>query len=73
MDISMPLVDGIKATKAIRKFEKEHLLNPIPIVALTANVLEKDRLMFFEAGGNYFLAKPTTQTVLISTLSQIFQ
>jgi signal transduction histidine kinase/CheY-like chemotaxis protein len=73
MDISMPIVDGIEATKRIRDFERNHLLKPIPIIALTANVLQEDRDNFFKAGGDEFLAKPTTQTVLISTLSKVLK
>jgi signal transduction histidine kinase/CheY-like chemotaxis protein len=73
MDISMPIVDGIEATKIIRDYEQKNLLKPIPIIALTANVLQEDRDRFFKAGGDEFLAKPTTQTVLISTLSKVLK
>ena len=71
MDISMPVMNGFEATELIRKFEKEKGIKPVPIVALTANVLEKDRNRFFKVGGDYFIAKPTSQSVVISTLTTI--
>jgi signal transduction histidine kinase/ActR/RegA family two-component response regulator len=73
MDLSMPIMDGFEATKVIRQYESDNSLKKVPIIALTSNVLEKDREAFFEAGGSEFLAKPTTQTVLISTISKILQ
>ena len=73
MDISMPIMDGIEATRIIRQYEEDKSLKPVPIVALTSNVLKEDRDKFFKAGGTEFLAKPTTQTVLIATISRILQ
>jgi len=73
MDLSMPVLDGYVATKTIREIEKEKEQKPIPIIALTSNVLEEDREKFFKAGGSEFLAKPTTQTVLISTMLKVFK
>ena len=73
MDISMPIMDGLEATRIIRKYEKDSGLKEVPIIALTSNVLETDREKFFEVGGTEFLAKPTTQTVLIATISRILQ
>ena len=55
MDIKMPEMDGLTATKEIRKF------NPnIPIVALTANAFDSDRALAAEAGCNDFLSKPVS-------------
>ena len=73
MDLSMPLVDGYVATQTIREIEKEKNQQPIPIIALTSNVLEEDREKFFKAGGSEFLAKPTTQAVLISTMLKVLK
>jgi len=59
MDMQMPIMDGLEATKKIREQEKkEQEKNPIPIVALTANVLQRDKEDCIEAGMNGFLAKP---------------
>jgi len=73
MDLSMPIIDGYTATKTLREIEKERNQKPIPIIALTSNVLEEDREKFFKAGGSEFLAKPTTQTVLIYTMLKVLK
>jgi two-component system sensor histidine kinase/response regulator len=53
MDLQMPIMGGIAATKAIR------LNHPkIPIIALTASVFKEDREQSFAAGMNDFLSKP---------------
>lgn len=53
MDCQMPVMDGYEATQEIRKIDPN-----IPIVAVTANALEKDRRHCFEVGMNDFIAKP---------------
>jgi len=61
MDHMMPEMDGIEATAAIRKIEKEvsgKSGKQIPIIALTANAVVGMREMFFENGFNDFLSKP---------------
>lgn len=58
MDIGMPVVDGIAATKAIRLWEEENAAPRLPIVALTANVDDKIRQRCQEAGMDDFLTKP---------------
>jgi len=55
MDIQMPEMDGITATKKIREIVN---LADLPIIAITANVLEHDRLECLDAGMNDFIAKP---------------
>ncbi len=55
MDMQMPMIDGITATKEIRTAEKN---THIPIVALTANVMEEDRKKCLDAGMDEFLNKP---------------
>ena len=59
MDIQMPGMDGIEATKAIRKIERErNSENPIPIIAITANMYKEDIKRFFACGMNDHLGKP---------------
>lgn len=67
MDIKMPIMDGLEATKAIREFNSE-----VPIVALTANAFDSDRQAAMEAGCNDFLAKPVSSDVCLATLEKIF-
>ena len=59
MDIEMPELDGIEATKNIRLFNKK-----IPIIAITAYVTEQNRNKCSDAGMNGFLAKPVTQFLI---------
>ncbi|SME95363.1 PAS domain-containing hybrid sensor histidine kinase/response regulator [Desulfovibrio gilichinskyi] len=68
MDIQMPVMDGIAATKAIREYEKENSLATTPIVALTANAFEEDREHCFNAGCTGFLAKPIKKKKLLSVI-----
>ncbi len=58
MDCHMPEMDGFDATVEIRRREKETGLIPMPIVALTASVLQEDRDRCFSAGMNDVIGKP---------------
>lgn len=58
MDIRMPVMDGVTATLKIRSYEKEHQLDPIPIIAQTANVMKEDIQTYLAAGMNTHIAKP---------------
>jgi CheY-like chemotaxis protein len=53
MDIKMPVMDGLEATRNIRKENPD-----LPIIALTANAFDSDRVAAMEAGCNNFLSKP---------------
>ena len=64
MDIKMPNMDGLEATRKIKKTHPE-----IPIVAQTAYAMENDERMSLEAGCNAYLSKPIRATKLIETLS----
>ena len=63
MDIQMPVMDGIEATKHIRETNKD-----IPIIALTANAMKEDREKTQEAGMNEHLNKPIDVKKLYETL-----
>jgi CheY-like chemotaxis protein len=56
MDENMPILNGIEATKQIRKFEKDNNLPHTIIIALTADVENKDK--FLKVGMDYYLSKP---------------
>lgn len=69
MDQSMPLKDGVTATKEIREMEGEGTLSRRrPILALTAVVNTESRILFKEAGADDFLSKPLSLKVLERTL-----
>jgi|GEM_PF-1895243 len=73
MDVQMPEVDGIQATTAIRSWEQEHGVEPIPIVALTANAFAEDRQKCLRAGMDDFLSKPINKTALRQCLANYSQ
>jgi CheY-like chemotaxis protein len=58
MDIQMPEMDGLEATKYIRKQESESQLPPIAIVAMTANATDDDQNLCRDAGMNDYISKP---------------
>lgn len=64
MDMKMPVMDGLEATRKIREFNAD-----IPIVALTANAFDSDRVSALDAGCNAFLAKPLKKSQLLDIFS----
>jgi len=68
MDVQMPEIDGLAATRAIRAMPAHRR---VPIVALTANVFAEDRARCTEAGMTDFLAKPVRREALITLLARI--
>ncbi|WP_439410231.1 ATP-binding protein [Bradyrhizobium sp. DASA03076] len=69
MDIQMPQLDGIEATKRIRAHEAATGSQHTPVLALTANTLVEDRYACFEAGMNGFLIKPLDREKLDEALA----
>lgn len=70
MDIQMPIMDGYEATKAIRKYEKEHAKKNVPIIALTANAFQEDAQKSFESGCNAHVPKPVKKKALLAAISE---
>lgn len=70
MDIQMPVMDGIEATKWIRNFEEKQNLSPTPIIALTAYALKGDREKFMDMGMNSYLSKPYRKDELLSIIDE---
>lgn len=65
MDIKMPYMDGLEATRLIRGYSKD-----IPIIALTAFAFESDREKAIEAGCNDYLTKPVSQEAIEKILDK---
>lgn len=72
MDIQMPMMNGYQATQAIRGL-KNHEMNNIPIVAMTANAFEEDKQNALKAGMNGHLGKPIDLQELKNTLQFYFK
>jgi len=68
MDIEMPEMDGISATRAIRKWEQETGRNKTSIIALTAHAFSEHRDKCFAAGCNGYLTKPIQKRALIEKI-----
>lgn len=67
MDVQMPVMDGYQATKAIRKFKNKELAN-IPVIAITANAFDEDKLNAKNAGMNDHIVKPISLQKVLETL-----
>ena len=68
MDVMMPVVDGITATKMIRAMERDDA-HSIPIIAVTANAFEEDAKKCIDAGMNAHIAKPIDVNKMVNVIS----
>ena len=64
MDCEMPEMDGYEASLRIRQFEEDNRLKPLPILALTAHVLDSHREKVIEKGMNDHISKPVSLEML---------
>ena len=69
MDVHMPVMDGIEATRRIRAMSRSDA-KTVPIIAMTADAFDKERSRTLEAGMNCHLSKPIDPELLYCTLSQ---
>jgi signal transduction histidine kinase/ActR/RegA family two-component response regulator len=69
MDVQMPVMNGIEATRAIRQRETTHSLSPTPILALSANVMNHQVREYAEAGMDGVVAKPVDAGKLIEAIA----
>ena len=72
MDIQMPVMNGIEATKEIIKYEESQKLSHTPIIAVTANALKGDREKFMEEGMDEYVSKPINLDRFIEALEKFF-
>jgi CheY-like chemotaxis protein len=69
MDLQMPVLDGLGATKQIRAMRDTPAAKSVPIIAMTANAFKEDALKCLEAGMNEHIAKPFDAIDLIKKLA----
>ena len=72
MDISMPVMDGLTATREIRKRIDRSDARSLPIIAMTANAFSEDTKKSIDAGMNAHVAKPIDVDFLYQTLQNLF-
>ena len=70
MDVQMPVMDGYTATKAIRAWENERGVKPVPIIALSAHALNEDEQKSLDAGCNAHVTKPIKKKVLLEAINE---
>ena len=68
MDVQMPVLDGVEATKKIRSSNEN--FQGIPIIAMTAYAMTGDREKFLQAGMNDYIAKPVDGDKLLKVLER---
>ena len=68
MDMKMPVMDGLEATRQIRNMRPD-----LPIIALTANAFDSDRDVAAEAGCNEFLSKPVSSELCLRTIEKFIK
>jgi signal transduction histidine kinase/CheY-like chemotaxis protein len=73
MDIQMPEMGGIEATKMIREIEQARYLKRTPIIAVTANALKGDRERYFEAGMDGYVSKPLSMDSLKTEIERVLE
>ena len=71
MDVQMPVMDGLTATRAIREFERSTGRARTPVISLTANAMSDDVRRSLEAGSDLHLAKPIRPDKLIDTINRV--
>ena len=70
MDIMMPVMDGLEATRIIRRLDKDDAAT-VPIVAITANAFPEDKEASFENGVTAFITKPYSKRQLHEVINNL--
>ena len=73
MDVQMPLMDGVDATKRIRAGEAGWAKANIPIIAMTAYTMMGDREKFLSAGMNDYIAKPVDTADVLAVIERVLE
>ena len=72
MDVQMPVMNGLEATKTIRALDRPDA-KTVPIIAMTANAFDEDVQRSLQAGMNAHLTKPVEQDKLFKTLAEMIK
>jgi len=72
MDLQMPVMDGYEATIAIRNGEAGEAYKNIPIIAVTADVMETTKIRVKEIGMNFYISKPLKNETLFQAIMELF-
>lgn len=70
MDIRMPVMDGLEAVRAIRKLGTKEA-EKIPVLAMTANAFEEDKMTAYAAGMTGYLVKPLDIQLILEELGKL--
>lgn len=70
MDVRMPVMDGLEATRRLRALQREGRLPPFPVVGLSAHALDMDRRVALDAGMDDYLTKPVDAEQLRSAMQR---
>ena len=73
MDLQMPVMDGLSATRAIREIERVEQRYKTPLVVLSANVAPADRMGSAETGADAHIGKPIRANELLSTMMSVLE
>jgi len=65
MDVKMPVMDGLEATRQIKSFRKD-----LPVIAVTAYALSRDKKKALDAGCDDFMSKPVSKKELLEKLKK---
>lgn len=71
MDMQMPVVDGLQATRSIREIEEAEARPRTPIGMMTANTSEAHKLRASESGADIFISKPVTSDTLLAGIDDL--
>jgi signal transduction histidine kinase/DNA-binding response OmpR family regulator len=71
MDLQMPVLDGLDATRRLRLRELERGLPRVPVIAMTARAMDEDKERCLAAGMDGYLSKPLDRRALFETLAQL--
>ena len=74
MDMQMPIMDGLSATRGIRGYERSRPDLPrTPIIMLSANAMSQHRLDALAAGADLHIPKPVTAAALLSGIREVLE